>query len=577
VKQLGSLVWKEWHETRGFLWIGLGVFLGLPVVAGLEAMAQYHHRFEISASPWVAIFGGVLAVFVAAGATCRDLGDRLQDFWRSRQIGAVRWMLVKYFVGLAVVLAACLLPLGLELAFSRQEDTPAIFMVMWMPFFWTVLYSLGFLAGCLVRSTAHAAMLGLAAMLLVYFLPLVLPPLHWMSVTMLIEPKGEWVFAAEMLGLAVVPVAMALLAVRRGWRIESGQRMMYGSISAAVLILLASAAFQLGTNLPILQQADLPDGETVAFLRCDGQHGFVITNRTLHPPIGVYVVKSEYRTLELTPNGIKLGRPEEPGGDLEGVTWLPNHPEIGYSAEIRQENAQQEQECRLNVYAMVNNFAVKSLHLWDQRPQEFWTFPSAMIWQNKLYVIGAYAVVLDISEPTAPRVISEQHLAGGFYGELEGSEKPVLWLPPVPGLPPRQWLEAAVQRQVWTYRLDGDILCVGGTDGLRAFRLTKLTDVSATFKTIGEHKQTILDQLFGTSFDFEMRMQNGMLYTSGWGQGRINPSVSVFDAAGPAPLRMVGHFAAPGSDFHVCPLPDGRALVGGTKIWLVGPPPRRDQ
>src|SRR5207247_456860 len=105
--------------------------------------------------------------------------------------------------------------------------------------------------GCLVRRTAHAGMLALAAMLLVYFLPAILPPLQWLNST---EIDSAWdpirtvKFEGGMLAIATVSLALALLAVRRDWRVESGQRMMYGAISAAILILFTSAAFQLGTN-----------------------------------------------------------------------------------------------------------------------------------------------------------------------------------------------------------------------------------------------------------------------------------------------------------------------------------------
>ena len=114
VKQFTSLAWKEWHEARAFLWIGLGVFVGLPAVAGLEWMLQYSKHFEINTIPWVIAFGGLLAVFVAVGATCRDFSGHLEDFWRSRPVGIVWWMIVKYVVGLAVVLLACAIPLAMR-------------------------------------------------------------------------------------------------------------------------------------------------------------------------------------------------------------------------------------------------------------------------------------------------------------------------------------------------------------------------------------------------------------------------------------------------------------------------------
>src|SRR5438045_685863 len=101
MKHLSRMVWKEWSECRVFLWIGLGVFLGLPIIGGLEGMAQYSHRYEIFTSPWVTTLGGFF-LLVAVAATCRDLSDGVEQFWRSRPVGVVRWFLVKYLVGLTV-------------------------------------------------------------------------------------------------------------------------------------------------------------------------------------------------------------------------------------------------------------------------------------------------------------------------------------------------------------------------------------------------------------------------------------------------------------------------------------------
>ena len=55
MRQFTSLAWKEWREDRAFLWIALGIFLGLPVIQALEAGIHYAHGFEIEAAPWVGI------------------------------------------------------------------------------------------------------------------------------------------------------------------------------------------------------------------------------------------------------------------------------------------------------------------------------------------------------------------------------------------------------------------------------------------------------------------------------------------------------------------------------------------
>jgi hypothetical protein len=88
----------------------------------------------------------------------------------------------------------------------------------------------------------------------------------------------------------------------------------------------------------------------------------------------------------------------------------------------------------------------------------------------------------------------------------------------------------------------------------------------------------MLEQVFG-SFDRYAgdTLSNGLLYCSqGFYGGTFNPHVTVFDTRGANPMRVVGHFAAPGYGMIACPLPDGRAIVAGSKLWLIGPPPGID-
>ncbi len=121
INQLSAMVWKEWREAQPLLWIGLVVMLGLPVIGAAEATIFNSRRFEIFSSQWVMSLGGVLAVLVAVGITCRDFRNGLEDFWRSRPVKVASWLRVKFFVGLGVVLLVCEIPLVAELKFNRDQ------------------------------------------------------------------------------------------------------------------------------------------------------------------------------------------------------------------------------------------------------------------------------------------------------------------------------------------------------------------------------------------------------------------------------------------------------------------------
>lgn len=586
-----SLAWKELHEVRAFLWIAMGIFIALPIVGGIEEHFQTSHRFEIAASPWVVTFGGVLAIFVAVGATCRDFSGHLEAFWRSRPVTVIRWLLVKYLVGLAVVLVACVLPLAIELAFNREKV--AVLFIAWFPFLWAALYSIGFLAGCLVRRTAHAAMLALAAMLLVYFLPVVLPQLQWLNVSTVTDFSilpGQWpqvlgphqlAFAAGMLGLAIVVLVLALLAVHRDWRLNSGPKMMYGAVSAAGLILFASAAFQLGTNMPILRQIDMPKGEQVWGIHYSGNDGYVITVWPYSSYINPRANRYYFRTVKLTDSGIELGSPVSVAERfLYDFFWYqahaPGNPTTVYY--IKDTGNDQKAVLSLDVNQIDKGTDSPLLHLWDYAPHSNYdSWPLLCASGNRLYVIGTRLITLDITQPLAPRVISNVPFGYSFgWNPGDRADKITAILPPVPDLSPREKLQVVIN---FFGPFEGDILCQWSRDNiLLAYRLTQLTETKAVFQKVGQYEPTMLENMFGSTslFSGGMKLQNGLLYVSEGYQGATgNPHINVFDTRGPHPLRLIGHFAAPGV-LTVFPLPDGRALVGGDKLWLIGPPPQRD-
>jgi len=363
VTSLKPLLWKEWAEIRVFFAVALFVFLGLPLLGGLEEQIQ-HGRFDMFASIWVFYLGGVLAVFVGVGTVVRDLNGRLEDFWRSRPVPIGQWLLVKYFVGLLAVLVTLTLPLVVEEAVNVTKTDmviPTPVILAWHPFVWAALYSIAFLFACLLRRGAHAAMLALAAGLLLYFLPQIIPPLRHISLEWVTEetrlPRQAhghllpiyhqipWVFgkavfqyqqlqfAGVMLLFCAAAIVLSLLAVRRDWRVESGRKTLYWSVGGALLVLFASASFQVATNLTLLQTVDLPHpGEEVAEIFSAGDRGVVITRRWI--PLGgdrTQTFVTAY-PMTITPAGVQLGA----AVDLPDVYWgrgfwRPQTPHILYA------------------------------------------------------------------------------------------------------------------------------------------------------------------------------------------------------------------------------------------------------
>jgi hypothetical protein len=604
MKKYAALAWKEWHEDRAFLWIALGVFLGLPIIGGPEFMVQFHKPFQIWTSPWVTACGAILAVFVAVGATCRDFTGQLEDFWQSRPVTVRQWLAVKFWMGFAIVLVACIVPVAVEGLINQQTPPPEEWLLF--PINLLVPYSLGFLAGCLFRRTAHAATLALAALLLLYLLPYILPPLRSLNPTSIRwwEAGIPWLLA--ILLFAYLTEALSATAVRRGWQLEAGRKVMFGSIALAIIILFWSATFQLGSNLPVLQTTSLKPGEQVTWIRCDGERGFLVTGRS-YTTDAFRDWKTDYeaRPLTLTSSGIELGDELPVDDDVAangpwGISPLCR-PDITYATDVGPDSVGKSYLCRLRVVAIGR--LIPPLILWqrplserDERYSEQWAV--SYVYGNRLYVMGSKMAILDISNPLAPKILSISPKAFNvdpwplnelYLGNNQGRQL-VIHLPNIPGLPPKQRLEAALAWACGTGEtcFDGKIICeMLGQSGeyVGVARLTKLTDKAATFERVGESSTTVLQSFFGTNNFSRLQMQNGLLYmrsqahfvgNSGTRLGAfLNPSINVFDVNGPGAPKLIGHFAAPGVT-TIYPLPDGRAIVGGSQLWLVGPPPKRN-
>jgi len=350
--------------------------------------------------------------------------------------------------------------------------------------------------------------------------------------------------------------------------------------------------------MPILQQVDLPAGEFVTMICMVENHGFVITEkdeqwRTPGTEKLNYIYYM-YRPLDLTPAGLELGEGHQVNWGYPFGAYSTSNPEIRYSGdEVRNGNYI---TCLLAIYDLSQNRNPVELPLWEfydleDDPSESsqvvgeWKIGATYVWQNRLYVWGTHLITMDINDPRGPKVISDrpnpQFFAEheGFLPMRENGKLREIALPQIPELPAAERLRMVTESIPGAF--DGKVLCTVDsstpTQQWGAFQLIKLTDQAATFKLVGDYQQTMLERIFGFREFWWMKMHDGLIYTnwrSGYGRnGPINSSISVFDIRGPRVFREVGHFAAPGVGL-AWPLPDGRCIVGGSKLWLVGPPPR---
>lgn len=619
---LKPLLWKEWAEIRVFFAVALFVFLGLPLLGGLEEQIQ-HGRFDMFASIWVYYLGGILAVFVGVGTVVRDLNGRLEDFWRSRPVPLGQWLLVKYFVGLLVVLVTLTLPLVVEEAVNVTKTDmviPTPVILAWHPFVWAALYSIAFLFACLLRRGAHAAMLALAAALLLYFLPQIIPPLRHLSIEWVTEetrlPRHAhghllpiyhpipWVFgkavfhaqqlqfAAAMLLTCAAAFAFALTAVRRDWRVESGRKMLYWSVGGALLILFASASFQVATNLTLLQTVDLPHpNEQISEIFSSADRGVVVTLRSI--PLGRDRTRTVFSAhpMTITPAGVEIGPAVELPNEYWGRGfWRPETPSFLYAASWHDEFRPPEVTTPRESYPELLVIDLSA----PARPAKVLSFKDLTntdwgggllrYFHERLYFIsGLHVLTFDLSDPANPRLIDRRPIPPmqHFWAQPVNGEPDVdsftLFLDHIPDLSPRDRL--AVRTADWR-AFDGETWSRATPDHVTVYRLDALDADSARFRQTGRYDFTPVQRLFGANA-WNLAAAPGYLYesspvTDGIGSGT---RLAVFDLRDPTRPKPAAHFALPHARGALQPhaLPDGRILAGGEgHLYLLSPPPIHD-
>lgn len=623
MKQLIALAWKEWREVRWVLGFAVVIYVALPVIGGIESL-RMSHRLVFEASPWIEYTGGVLATIVAVTSVCRDLKHPIAEFWQSRAVSSTLWLLIKYGVGLAILMIACIVPLLIEeWTADFRSNHAAAAIIEGFPLVWAVQYSLGFVCACVIRRPAPAIMLALALSLLVYCLPIILPPLHAFSFTEFfrgiersVSGEGQQIpsrvgltsthrqpFIVAAAGITICSLVFSLMAVGREWKIESPQRLTVWSMGGVLLVLFGSASFRLAANLPILQSIDIaPSGDVLA-IYSDGHRGVAVTDWGRDGPGRIPYVA---RPFTVVSNRLEFGEPLSNAKLWDGrfgdrvCAWLPGQPDLFFRLAV----SWRTQEVSLIVFRLSGSDRgiYKTISLGNS--YRGGADPNLIAVGERLYAswcedVNRYtAVVIDprdmthLKEEPAPPYYGGIAYYAGSAGRADGTE--YVWLPPVPVTSVSDLLEAATEHDGLAF--EGNSMFEATRDSLNCFKLLRVIGKpSATQKKstaangppdrrsdgflaqlqpVGAYQPTLLER-FLDPIPHQIRAINGLVYLSQRSETLGFPGVTVFDVTDPTSPRPIGHFAAPSDGpLAICPLPDGQVLVGGHKLYQLGAPPR---
>jgi hypothetical protein len=290
-----GLLWKEFRQQRMTFVFGCGAGILGPFLYAVTPYADA--RGSMAGSTIVGIFGALYAMVLATSTTQWEV--RNEDFWQSRPLSSARLFLTKVVVGAGTLLAAFLIVQSLDSPQFLWEASTILTMT------WPIsvlLFSISMFFTILMRNAAKAAILSMWAGLLVYLMPLLTPGLQSMNAfemlinsgrtgSLLVEyilpglrsigfPMGRatpmplrkmpggmstsqilgWILRSPgypeylaFLGLMATGVALftalTMIASRRRWHWQPGQKAIVWTIGASTAFMFGLAMLQAGHEL----------------------------------------------------------------------------------------------------------------------------------------------------------------------------------------------------------------------------------------------------------------------------------------------------------------------------------------
>jgi hypothetical protein len=490
------------------------------------------------------------------------------------------------------------------------------------------IYSVAFLLGCLVRDAARAAILSFGVVLLVYFLPVVVRPLGWLSVLNLMElrpafappgsrsagliayvlrmlgigPRGGFhvlrpehlTFDAVALAGSAAAFGLAWWGVKRDWRLRTDARAMCWTLGAVALLLFGATASQIGSNLhvervvPVFPGRSLVGGSTIARIFPAGHRGILLVSHFAGDTeeFGVRPFDlskadgadaSEVRIEQHT------GYSHWAVGGAQAA-WDPQHPNVLHLL-LTEQKVEDNRTRRLTKLVLLT--ATLAMPQGNAETHELDLLPhvtddsASRLWMHcvgdTLYVIAFRDLIaIDVGDPghpTVSEVIPIERWGFSALGDARfgsSAEAPRFRMLPVPDLDPEACFALSVRLapSPGPVALEGDLLVVRTRTGLTTYRLDGIEGNTARLREVGRLPLTPLERLTA-EFATRLVLKDGLAYALVSSDKRVQ----VYDVRQPEQPRRLGFYVAPGEFFSsIVPLDDGRVLVGGHNLHVLAPP-----
>lgn len=599
-----GMLWKEWRQNRALFFYMLAAFMTLAFTPTIIESLRYGYLTGfLEAPPYVILLVGPLLTLVAGvSALSREQG-RLEVFWYSRPVRLRTWLLTKYRVGMGVVVSICGLVLMVEsllLSCGDIRGGGVGDVLKTYAFFLLLMYSISFFMGALVQGTVNAAILSACTILLFIMAPLVLPPLHWISVNMIWDlarggfgdNAAAWIpFVATTTAFSVLLLCLSGVVLMRRIRLCVDQRILCGLVLAFCLLFVAAVAFPLGTNMTCEQKIVLPrqysgyvydvipDGNQALVLYSDAHEKDNSARRSLIARVDLA------RQVAAVHEPIVVAGPGSEAGvsyAARDLMWSKQRPQLAYvlvqkNRVVRGRQGRQWNWslCTVSLSRSKTNPIIHRISL-DKEIDEY-IYPQACLFQQRIYVYDYRRVlVYGLEEPQTPILLYSQELDSTGPGKrfgvfLRGSGGDLIKLLPIAQLSNQGRLALTCQFCGHGWHLLGEHQVVLDHDawptrsvGLVMYRLGAFENGAVTLARQGRQNLRPVDRLLAfliRPHEVFARHERAV-FMSRYG-------VSVYDVADPNHIQRLGHYAAGEALVCMAPLANDRMIIGGENLHIL--------
>lgn len=629
MNQTGILIWKSRRDVQ---WIVICALCAIFGPSWVQAVSD--RAVPDMAGRLAMLFGPMVAILLGVALTCRDLSEPLLTFWSSRPIGAARFVVAKFIVGLVALFMVTVLPTAVELGLRRDSwwlvDFTIRLLVVKFPV-QLLVFACSFALGCVVRRAVPAALLSCAAGLLIYFGPLLvhglsfLDPWQWTSSQMeiigreglsLYKNPRFLLFLGAQAALIIGLLACSIVLVCRHTKWEAGHRTIAWVLSLVGLSLFWGIGRDVGTTLPL--QRLITDGSPIV-LGCIRDGKGVVATKDKKDEFSISRFDEASRPIVSTPlftSSLHNARITEWHGDSNRaypLAWPAGRNDRAMTIAARFGGPEGEQVRRLSLElvtldpskpkAQAETGRVDIAPWFDAGssttcPRNFarimGTYPSMCVEGDKLVIAGQTAKgedlveVFDIADPDAPKHVAETRTQLSFRLQTDNpsNDEVFICLPDIHGLSTHQILNFIVALNPSNSNAvgatAGDVLVAFYNGALSTYQLQDADITTSGVKgwrgvrarRLASLSPSLLARVAGKK-PMQLVAGDGIVY----GQfNAISRGIEAWDVRDPNTIRSLGSYSTPREHWWslvLAPLPNYRLLIGGTQMYIVGPVVKR--